>query len=166
MPALTTGSTTPPSNPLDLMEQVIVGHGWTFDRCTPTEMAAEAPARWCDYGLFFSWSAELGTILFTCAFDLRVSPDMRLALYELIGLANEQVWVGHFSVDTEDGVLLFRHALLLRGTETATDIFEDMIDIALTECERFYPALRFFLTGGLSAADALASAMLDCHGEA
>ncbi|MBO1324396.1 YbjN domain-containing protein [Acetobacter sp. TBRC 12305] len=166
MPALTTDTTPPASNPLDLMEQVIGGMGWTFDRCTPTEMAAEAPARWCDYGLFFSWSAELGTILFTCAFDLRADMARRGALYELIGLANEQMWVGHFSLDTEDGVLLFRHALLLRGTELAADIFEDMIDIALNECERFYPAFRFFLMEGLNTADAMAMALLDCQGEA
>ena len=166
MPALTSDSTPVPANPLDLMEQVIGGMGWTFDRCTPTEMAAEAPARWCDYGLFFSWSAELGTILFTCAFDLRTSATRRAALYELIGLANEQMWIGHFSVDAEDGVLLFRHALLLRNTQAVADIFEDMIDIALNECERFYPAFRFFLTEKLSASEALGMALLDCQGEA
>ncbi|QEO17117.1 type III secretion system chaperone family protein [Acetobacter vaccinii] len=166
MPALSTDTATIPANPLDLMEQVIGGLGWTFDRCTPTEMAAEAPARWCDYGLFFSWSAELGTILFTCAFDLRADPQRRTALYELIGLANEQIWVGHFSVDMEDGVLLFRHALLLRGADIGADIFEDMIDIAINECERFYPAFRFFLAEGLDAQGALAMALLDCQGEA
>lgn len=97
MPALTSEASSMLTNPLDLMEQVIGGHGWTFERCTPTEMAAEAPSRWCDYGLFFSWSAELGAILFTCAFDLKAAPTQYSDLYELIGLANEQIWVGHFS---------------------------------------------------------------------
>jgi hypothetical protein len=69
-------------------------------------------------------------------------------------------------VDTEDGVLLFRHALLLRNTQAVADIFEDMIDIALNECERFYPAFRFFLTEKLSVSEALGMAMLDCQGEA
>ncbi|GBR45507.1 hypothetical protein CSR02_05730 [Acetobacter pomorum] len=166
MPAITSEASSMLTNPLDLMEQVIGGHGWTFERCTPTEMAAEAPSRWCDYGLFFSWSAELGAILFTCAFDLKAAPTQHANLYELIGLANEQIWVGHFSLDTEDGVLLFRHALLLRGTPAVTDVFEDMIDIALAECERFYPAFRFFLHTGLDAKTALATAMIDCQGEA
>jgi hypothetical protein len=76
------------------------------------------------------------------------------------------MWIGHFSVDTEDGVLLFRHALLLRNTQAVADIFEDMIDIALNECERFYPAFRFFLTEKLSVSEALGMAMLDCQGEA
>jgi len=43
---------------------------------------------------------------------------------------------------------------------------EHMVDIALTECERFFPAFQFVLWGGKSPADALAAAMLDCIGEA
>ena len=41
-----------------------------------------------------------------------------------------------------------------------------MVDIALTECERFFPAFQFVLWGGKSPGDALAAAMLDCVGEA
>ena len=39
MPALSTTSAHDTSNPLDLMEQVIAGLDWNFDRCTATEMA-------------------------------------------------------------------------------------------------------------------------------
>lgn len=166
MPALSTDTTLSPANPLDLMEQVIGGLGWNFERCNLTEMAVEAPGKWCDYGLFFSWSAELGAIHFTCAFDLKAPAPQQRTLYELIGIANERIWIGHFSLDQEDGVLLFRHALLLRGAHLSVEMFEDLIDIALTECERFYPAFQFFLWGGQNPADALAAAMLDCVGEA
>lgn len=166
MPALSTNTPSAPVNPLDLMEQVICGHGWNFERCNAAEMAVEAPGKWCDYGLFFSWSAELGAMHFTCAFDLKAPQAQQRPLYELIGMANERMWIGHFSLDQDDGVLLFRHALLLRGTSLSIEVFEDMIDIALTECERFYPAFQFFLWGGQSPADALAVAMLDCQGEA
>ncbi|MFT8564208.1 MAG: YbjN domain-containing protein [Acetobacter orientalis] len=166
MPALSTTSAHDTSNPLDLMEQVIAGLDWNFDRCTATEMAVEAPGKWCDYGLFFSWSAELGAVHFTCAFDLKAPPAQQRGLYELLGMANERIWIGHFSLDQDDGVLLFRHALLLRGTELSVEMFEDLIDIALTECERLYPAFQFFLWGGQEPAEALAAAMLDCAGEA
>ena len=37
---------------------------------------------------------------------------------------------------------------------------EDLMDIALTECERFFPAFQFVLWGGKAPADALAAAML------
>jgi hypothetical protein len=41
-----------------------------------------------------------------------------------------------------------------------------MVDIAITECERFFPAFQFVLWGGKKPAEALAAAMLECAGEA
>ena len=63
---------------------------------------------------------------------------------------------------------LFRHSVLLRGTPSASvESLEDMVDIAMTECERFYPAFQFVLWGGKTPTDALANAaMLECAGEA
>jgi hypothetical protein len=41
-----------------------------------------------------------------------------------------------------------------------------MVDIAITECERFYPAFQFVLWGGKTPAEALTASMLECVGEA
>ena len=46
------------ANPLDIMEQVVSNNDWSFERHTDVEMAAEAPGKWCDYGLYFSWSTR------------------------------------------------------------------------------------------------------------
>jgi hypothetical protein len=155
------------SNPLDVLEQIAAAHDWAFDRRNSDEMAAEAPGKWCDYGLYFSWSHEISAMHFTCAFDMKVPPPRRAALYELLVLANEKLWIGHFGLDSDDGTPLFRHAVLLRGTPGASiESLEDMIDIAITECERFFPAFQLVLWGGKSPAEALQMAMLDCVGEA
>lgn len=155
------------ANPLDIVEQIISANDWAFDRRSDSEMAAEAPGRWCDYGLYFSWSHEISAMHFTCAFDLKVPEKQRGALYELLALANERLWIGHFGMESEDGVPVFRHAVLLRGAPGAsTESLEDMVDIALTECERFFPAFQFVLWGGKTPQDALAAAMLECVGEA
>ena len=155
------------ANPLDALERIVVDNDWAFDRRSEGEMAAEAPGKWCDYGLYFSWSREISAMHFTCAFDLKVPAGRRGALYELLALANEKLWIGHFGMDSDDGMPLFRHSVLLRGARGASaESLEDMIDIAITECERFYPAFQFVLWGGKSPADALAAAMLECVGEA
>lgn len=155
------------ANPLDIMEQIVIANEWSFDRRNETEMAAEVPGSWCDYGLFFNWSQAISAMHFTCAFDLKVPEKHRAALYELLALANERLWIGHFGMDTEDGMPVFRHAVLLRGAPGASaESLEDMVDIAITECERFFPAFQFVLWGGKSPADALAAAMLECVGEA
>ncbi len=167
MPALTIESQATAANPLDLMEQIVGGYEWAFDRRTDTEMAAEAPGKWCDYGLYFSWSREISAMHFTCAFDLKVPSQQRRALFELLALANERLWIGHFGMDPDDGMPLFRHSVLLRGAPGASaESLEDMIDIAITECERFYPAFQFVLWGGKTPTEALEAAMLECVGEA
>jgi hypothetical protein len=155
------------SNPLDVMEQIVAANEWSFDRRSDSEMAAEAPGRWCDYGLYFNWSQEISAMHFTCAFDLKVPEKRRGALYELLALANERLRIGHFGMEKENGMPVFRHAVLLRGAPGASaESLEDMIDIAITECERFFPAFQFVLWGGKSPADALEAAMLECVGEA
>jgi len=154
-------------NPLDVLEQIISGNEWAFERRSDDEMAAEVPGKWCDYGLHFSWSTEMSAMSFTCAFDLKVPAAQRDKLYELLALANDRLWIGHFGIEAEEGVPIFRHSVLLRGTQGASaESLEDMVDIALTECERFFPAFQFVLWGGKNPHDALAAAMLDCVGEA
>jgi hypothetical protein len=156
-----------PANPLDLMEQIVTANDWIFDRRSDSEMAAEAPGRWCDYGLSFNWSQEFRALHFTCTFDLKVPEKRRGELYELLALANEKLWIGHFGLESDDGMPVFRHAVLLRGASGASsESLEDMIDIAITECERFFPAFQFVLWGGKKAPEALQAAMLECVGEA
>jgi len=157
----------PVSNPLDVMEQIVAANDWAFDRRSDSEMAAEAPGRWCDYGLYFNWSHEISAMHFTCSFDLKVPERRRALLYELLALANERLWIGHFGLESDDGMPVFRHAVLLRGAPGASaESLEDMVDIALTECERFFPAFQFVLWGGKTPQEALAAAMLECVGEA
>jgi hypothetical protein len=155
------------ANPLDVVEQIITANEWSFERRSDGEMAAEAPGKWCDYGLYFSWSQEISAMHFSCAFDLKVPAGKRERLFELLALANEKLWIGHFGLESDDGVPVFRHSVLLRGAPGASaESLEDMVDIAITECERFFPAFQFVLWGGKSPAEALAAAMLDCAGEA
>ena len=155
------------TNPLDVIEQIISANEWVFDRRSDGEMAAEAPGKWCDYGLYFSWSSEISAMHVSCAFDLKVPPEGRAKLFELLAMANEKLWIGHFGLESDDGVPVFRHSVLLRGAPCASaESLEDMVDIAITECERFFPAFQFVLWGGKSPADALQAAMLDCVGEA
>jgi hypothetical protein len=155
------------TNPLDVLEQIVTANEWAFERRSDGEMAAEAPGKWCDYGLYFSWSPEISAMHFSCAFDLKVPPEGRAKLFELLAMANEKLWLGHFGLESEDGVPVFRHSVLLRGAPGASaESLEDMVDIAITECERFFPAFQFVLWGGKGPADALQAAMLDCVGEA
>ena len=55
----------------------------------------------------------------------------------------------------------------LRGAQAPTiEQVQDMVETALYECERFYPAFQFVIWGGRSAKDAMAAALLETVGEA
>ena len=62
---------------------------------------------------------------------------------------------------------MFRQTCLLRGAHSASvEQLEDLVDVALTECERFFPAFQFVIWGGKSAEEAMQASLLDIAGEA
>jgi hypothetical protein len=167
MTSLRTTTATPAANPLDVIEKIVEINEWLFDRRSEQEMAAQVPGRWCDYSLYFAWNEEIGAMHFTCAFDMRVAPEKRRHVHELLALINEKLWLGHFGVWEDEGVPMFRHALPLRGLRgPSIEQLEDLLDTAILECERFYPAFQYVLWGGKSAAAAIEAAMVDTAGEA
>ena len=127
----------------------------------------EINGRWCDYRLYFVWQEEISAMHFSCGFDMKVPKNRRAPIYELLALANEKLWLGHFDISAEDNSPAFRHAVLLRGVLGASvEQVEDLVDIAVSECERFYPAFQLVVWGGKSASQALTAAMIDPVGEA
>ncbi len=154
-------------NPIDLVEEIVLANEWAHDRASDEEMVVEVAGRWCEYRMFFVWQQEISAMHFSCGFDMKVPRNRRAAVYELLAVVNEKLWLGHFDITTEDMSPAFRQAVLLRGSLGASvEQIEDLVDIALTECERFYPAFQLVLWGGKSAEDAIAAAMIDPVGEA
>jgi hypothetical protein len=153
-------------NPIDLVEEIVVANDWAHDRASEEELVVEITGRWCDYRLYFVWQEEISALHFSCGFDMKVPKGRRTAIYELLALANEKLWLGHFDLG-EDNSPAFRHAILLRGVLGASaEQVEDLVDIALSECERFYPAFQLVVWGGKRAGEAIAAAMIDPLGEA
>ena len=160
-------STPQGGNPIDLVEEIVIANDWTHDRASEEELVVEIGGRWCDYRLYFLWQEELSALHFSCGFDMRVPKRRRVALYELLALANEKMWLGHFDLAAGETSPAFRYAVLLRGIGTASaEQVEDLVDIALSECERFYPAFQLVIWGGKAPEEAMATAMIDPIGEA
>src|SRR4051794_5896770 len=158
---------SPVGNPIDLVEEIVLANDWAHDRASEEELVVEISGRWCDYRLYFLWQEELSALHFSCGFDLRVPKRRRAAFYELLALTNEKLWLGHFDLAAGEATPAFRYAVLLRGIGAASsEQVEDLVDIALTECERFYPAFQLMIWGGKTPEDAIAAAMIDPVGEA
>ncbi len=155
------------ANPMDMVEQVVTANDWVFDRRNDEELAAEVPGQWCNYSLYFAWREDMGAMHFTCAFDMKVPEAKRAPIYELLATINEKLWLGHFGLWDDDGIPMFRHTSLLHGgAGLSPEQLEDLVDLAVSECERFYPAFQFVIWGGKSAREAVAASLLDTVGEA
>jgi hypothetical protein len=101
--------------------------------------------------------------------DIKVAVEKRQAIYESLGLINEQLWLGHFEMWSGSGLIVFRHSTVLDtrdGEGLTLEQAEAIAEAALEECERFYPVFQFVLWGGKSPGEAIAAALIDTHGEA
>ncbi len=154
--------------PIDMLESYVAAHGWSYQR-QDEEIIAEVKGSWAQYELRALWREEDGALQFLAFPDIRVPDERRAALYEAIGLVNEQLWMGHFELWSSSGILLFRHAALIDGAEEGTlslAAAELLVESAIDECERFYPVFQFVLWGGKSPKEAIAAALIETQGEA
>lgn len=153
--------------PVEMLAALFEARGWDFEFISDDEILGEIQGSWASYQLRGIWRAEDRVLQVLCLPDIRVAADKKTAFHELLALINEQVWLGHFDIWSNGAVLLYRHALMLGddGLLSLTQA-QTLIEAALDECDRFYPAFQFVLWGDKSPADALSSAMVDAAGEA
>lgn len=156
-----------PSNPLDLMEEIGCAREWFCDRFSNEELSIGVEGRWSDYRIYAVWQREAGALQFTCHLDMKVPPARRTEVCELVASLNGRLWLGHFDLGPQVTTPTFRHTLLLRGGAGASvEQLGDLIEFAIAECERFYPAFQFVIWGGKSPDEALSAAILDTAGAA
>ena len=155
------------SDPLDVVERMAAGNNWPFERAGEDEIGIVVTGRWTNYQCSFTWMDDIEALHLACAFDMRV-PDARLTdVQRLIAMINEQLWIGHFDVWMQNGVVMFRHALVLAGGVAASNRqCEAVFGTALDSCERYFPAFQFAIWAGKSAREAIDAAMFDTAGEA
>ncbi len=157
------------SAPIDMLEHYFSAHGWAYERSGDEEIVATFQGSWAQYELRAIWRDDDNVLQFLALPDIRVSNDKRIAVYETIGLVNEQLWLGHFELWASSGLVLFRHAALLDGEEGGALTLkqaETLVEASIEECERFYPVFQFVLWADKTPAEAIAAALIETQGEA
>lgn len=156
-----------PDNPVDTIETVAALNDWSFDRSADDEITISVSGNWCDYHVSFSWTEVAESLHLACAFDLKVKEPHKIEIVRLLALANEQLWMGHFDLWHEEGIVMFRQSLLLAGGAEATSAqIEAMLANALESCERYYQSFQFVVWAGKTAAEAVENALFETAGEA
>ena len=103
------------ANPLDVVERVASTNDWSFERAGEDEITILVTGKWTDYQVSYTWMFDIEALHLACAFELKVPERCRGEVQQLISLINEQMWVGHFDLWIQDGLVMYRHALVLAG---------------------------------------------------
>jgi hypothetical protein len=176
-PVLAEGREMPPTlmqidrdrteHPVDIIERIAVLNHWPFERSETDEISISVAGSWAHYTVAFTWLAEVEALHIACAFDLKIPEPRRTELAALVSLINEELWIGHFDIWPSEGVVMFRHALLLSGgAELNIQQCQSAFGSVVRACERYYQAFQFVVWAGQAGREALASIRLETQGRA
>ena len=154
-------------HPVDLIEQVANDNEWAFERTGDDEIAISVAGHWSDYHVSFSWMEDFEALHLACAFDVKVPEARHHEVLKLLAIVNEQLWVGHFDLWTDEGMVMYRNALVLAGGATASGRqCEALLKSALEAAERCFPAFQYVIWAGKTAKEAMDATLFETAGEA
>jgi hypothetical protein len=154
-------------NPLEVVEHIATHRSWSFERSCEDELVIVVRGKWSDYQVSFAWMHDTEALHLACAFELKSPERSNAEIEHLIPMINAQMWVGHFEFWPTDGLVVFRHTLVLSGgAQVSGRQCEVLLSAALDVCERYYSAFQFVAWAGAGAREALEAAMFETAGEA
>ena len=153
--------------PVEMLASLFEARGWEYEFVSDDEISAEVKGSWAVYQVQAIWRAEDRVLQLLCLPDIRVTDGKRAALFEALALINEQLWIGHFDVWSNGGVVLYRHGLMVGDEGMLSPSQAQMAGgAAVGDRHRVHPGVQFLLWGDKTPAEAIAAALVDAAGEA
>jgi len=154
-------------HPIDIVETIAEHHDWDFDRVAEDQIAMAVAGHWRSYSITLAWSPRDETLRLICTFEME-PPEARLpALYETLNRANDMCWAGAFTYWMEQKLMVYRYGLVLAGEALAgPDQIDRMLGVAVSNCERFYPAFQLATWAERAPAEAIQVAIAEAFGRA
>lgn len=154
-------------HPIDIVETVASHYEWDFDRLADDQIAMVVEGQWRNYSLTLAWSAREEVLRLICTYEMEAAEDRLPMLYEVLNLANDQVWDGSFSFWVDQKLMVWRYGLLLAGESVASaGQVDQMIGSAIAASERFYPSFQLACWGNTTARAAVEIALNEAYGRA
>lgn len=156
------------TNPIDNVEDILLENNWVFERMSNDNLAVSVKGKSCNYHLYFIWQEDMSALQFCCQYDFPIPSGLTFATLKTLTNVNKDLWMGHFDIPETTKIPSFRHTSLLHGSggnNSTSELIEDMMDIALVQCERFYPVFHL-LANDTHTDDAMLSlALMETAGE-
>lgn len=143
-------------NPIDDIECLFAHRCHSTERRGQNEVVVEISGRWDNMLLFFAWEEKMRCLHISCLLNLEPENVYLPSIFELLALLNEDLWVGYFSYWEEMKMPIFKHSIFVGAEETdLSDKLSQMLNVAITECERAYPIFHAVLKQNISPRKAL-----------
>jgi hypothetical protein len=153
-------------DPIDITQTIAEAHDWEFDRIGDDQIALAVEGRWRSYQITLAHSEADETLRLIATFELDPGEARLPPVLELMNLVNDSCWAGAFTWWSEEKMIVWRYGLVLSGQQAAPEQIDAMISIAVTACERFYPAFQLVGWGDKSPAEAMHVAIAEAYGTA
>lgn len=155
------------TNPIDMVEEIVLSEDWSVERRGDYEVAVTRTAKDGCFDMFFTWLREFNCLQVSCLLDVYIKKNEQPLVFEALAKINEQLWSGHFSFWADEEFIVYRNSLLLDKDGTADEtMLSEMISLAVEESERMCPIFRFILESKVPMEQALAFALMSPQGEA
>ena len=154
-------------HPIHMMECVTKLNDWPLHYQSNNEISVEISGHWTNYFVTFRWQEKHSALHITVFCDIFVLEQQRRDAMAVICQLNRQTWLGHFDLINEEGSIMFRYTMPLRGAEGITpEQIQDLLETTIAECEKNYPALYHIALGTASTETAVATALIEPLGHA
>ena len=154
-------------HPIDIVENLAAFHDWDFDRISDEQIAMAVEGQWRTYSITLAWSAYDETLRLVCTFEMDPPAEKLPVLYQLLNDMNDQCWTGAFTYWPEQKLMVYRYGLVLAGGQDASaQQIDTMINAAVTNAERYYPAVQLAVWGDQTPRQALQVAIAEAYGHA
>ncbi|ADM09799.1 hypothetical protein PB2503_08719 [Parvularcula bermudensis HTCC2503] len=154
------------ADPLDTVEIFCRRADMDAERIDDTELHISLSGSWREVGIWFGWRMDAQMLQIGAPLELKVPEARRDEVCRLLTLVNERLWLGHFDLDGEIG-LIYRNTTVLPIAQGLDDCqAEILVRAALDAFDRFFPAFNFVVWGGETADKAFSSAICETAGNA
>ncbi len=154
-------------HPIDIVEHLAEHHDWDFDRVAEDQIAMAVEGQWRTYSITLAWSGYDETLRLICTFEMEPPEEKHPALHAVLNEINDRCWAGAFTWWDEPKLMVYRYGLVLAGGQVASaEQIDTMINAAVLNAERYYPALQLVVWGDRTPREALDVAIAEAYGRA
>ncbi len=154
-------------NPLDNVEDILNDNNWIYSRKNKDEIIVNLSGKACDYRMIFLWQEQMNALQLYCQYDMTIShKNIDVAACAIMNM-NSNLWMGHFELNKDSKSPCFRQTNLINidGNNKDYSHIEDLLEISLTQCERYQHVFELLSTDENIDMQILSFAMMETQGE-